>query len=62
MYSTIGVASEAKKYSLSPIPITKGLDFLAAISSLGFSLSITTIAYAPTTSVNANLTASKSYN
>ncbi len=42
--STIGVASEATKNSFSPMPITIGLPFLAAINSLELSFESTTIA------------------
>ena len=58
VYSTIGLASEAIKYSPSLMPITKGDPFFATIISSGLSLEITPIAYAPTTSFRANLTAS----
>ena len=45
VYSIIGEASEARKYSpLSPKPKTRGLPFLAAIICSGFSLSKITMA------------------
>ena len=48
VYSIIGVASDAKKNSLSPIPITSGLLLRAAIIQFGLPFSMTAIAYAPT--------------
>ena len=41
------VTSDAKKFSLSPTPITSGLSFLAPTSFSGSSSQITTIAYDP---------------
>ena len=57
VYSTIGVASEARKNSSFPIPTTSGLLLRAAIISSGLFLSSTAIAYAPITSCRANWTA-----
>ena len=48
------------KCSSSPIPMHKGLPSLATTISSGFSLSITAIAYAPTTWFSAIWTASPS--
>jgi hypothetical protein len=49
VYSINGVASEPTKNSFFPIPIASGLPNLAAINSLGFLISKTTIPYAPIT-------------
>ncbi len=58
VYSIIGVASEAKKYSFSPTPMTRGLPLRAAISLPGSSSHEITSPYAPTTFVRARRTAS----
>ena len=58
VYPTIGVASEATKVSSSPIPMTKGLAFLAAMSMSGSPCSTTAMAYAPSTCPRASFTAS----
>ncbi len=60
VYSMIGVASDAIKYSPLPIPTTNGLPLRAAINCPGFSNDKITIAYAPTTLLSASLTASSS--
>ena len=44
VYSMIGLASDPKKNSLSPIPTTRGLCFLAAIIVSGWRLSKIAIA------------------
>ncbi len=62
VYSMIGAASLATKYSSSPIPTTSGLPNLAAINLSGSSLLTNTIPYAPTTFCNAALTASSNDN
>ena len=54
----IDVASEARKNSSFPTPMTRGLPFLAATSTSGSSADMITMAYAPTTFVSASLTAS----
>ncbi|MCY1550152.1 hypothetical protein D9M68_863800 [compost metagenome] len=60
VYSIIGEASDATKNSWSPIPNTSGLPLRATIRLSSLVRSITTIAYAPTTSFRAMRTASSS--